>query len=287
MEQHSYRLVIACPDRVGIVARVSQFIADLGGSLLEASYHSDPDTERFFMRNEIDARSVSLNFNAFKQSFAEVAEEFNMDWTIRQSTEPRKVVMLASKASHCLADLLHRWHSGDLHCDVPCVISNHENLRSMVEWYGIPFHYVAMPKDADGKRAGFAEIERLIKQHEADTIVLARFMQILPAALCQRFAQRIINIHHSFLPSFIGANPYKKAFERGVKLIGATCHYVTDDLDEGPIIEQDVVRVGHKHTPADLIRLGKDVEARVLAQGLRYHLEDRSIIQGNKTVIFD
>jgi len=284
---NSYRLVIACPDRVGIVARVSQFIADHGGSLLEASYHSDPESQRFFMRNDIEAESLSLNFEEFKAAFAEVAAEFTMDWYLRQASEQRKVVMLASHASHCLADLLHRWHSGDLHCDVQAVVANHDNLRSMVEWYGIPFHHVEMPKDPVKKRAGFEQIEALIDQYSADTIVLARFMQILPPDMCARFEQRIINIHHSFLPSFIGANPYKKAHERGVKLIGATCHYVTDDLDEGPIIEQDVVRVGHKHSHQDLVRLGKDVEARVLAQGLRYHLEDRAMVQGNKTVIFD
>jgi len=279
--------VIACPDRVGIVARVSQFIADHGGSLLEASYHSDPESQRFFMRNDIEAESLSLNFEEFKAAFADVAAEFAMDWYLRQASEQRKVVMLASHASHCLADLLHRWHSGDLHCDVQAVVANHDNLRSMVEWYGIPFHHVEMPKDPVQKRAGFEQIEALIDQYSADTIVLARFMQILPPDMCARFEQRIINIHHSFLPSFIGANPYKKAHERGVKLIGATCHYVTDDLDEGPIIEQDVVRVGHKHSHQDLVRLGKDVEARVLAQGLRYHLEDRAMVQGNKTVIFD
>ncbi len=285
--EHSYRLVIACPDRIGIVARVSQFIADSGGSLLEASYHADPGTQRFFMRTEIDVASLDIGLAEFEARFIPVANEFEMNWQIRDSLLKRKVALLAGYASHCVADLLHRWQSGDLYCEVPCVISNHENLRDIVEWYGIPFYHVSMPADADGKRASFEQIAELIDQHAADTIVLARFMQILPADFCSRYASRVINIHHSFLPSFIGANPYKKAFERGVKLIGATCHYVTDDLDEGPIIEQDVVRVGHKQNHADLVRLGKDVEARVLAQGLRFHLEDRALIQGNKTVIFD
>lgn len=283
----SYRLIIACPDRVGIVARVSQFVADHNGSLLEASYHSDPDTQQFFMRNEIDAESLNVDFDTFIARFKPIANEFSMEWSLRRSADAHRIALLASHSSHCLADLLHRWQSGDLHCEVPCVISNHENLRSMVEWYGIPFHYIEMPKDADIKRRAFEQIQALIEQYSADTVVLARFMQILPPSLCERFANRVINIHHSFLPSFIGANPYQKAFDRGVKLIGATCHYVTTDLDEGPIIEQDVVRVGHKHTHRDLVRLGKDVEARVLAQGLRYHLEDRVMVQGNKTVIFD
>jgi len=285
--EHSYRLVISCPDKVGIVARVSQFIASYRGSLIEASYHTDRLTNRFFMRNEIEADSLAVGLEEFKDAFTGVANEYGMDWLIRESIERRKVVLLASHASHCLADLLHRWRSGDLHCDVPCVISNHENLRSMVEWHGIPFFHIPMTTDPADKAQGFVRIQQLIDEHQADTIVLARYMQIIPPDMCARYKGRIINIHHSFLPSFIGANPYQKAFERGVKLIGATCHYVTDDLDEGPILEQDVVRVGHKHDRSDMVRLGKDVEARVLAQGLRYHLEDRAIIQGNKTVIFD
>ena len=285
--EHSYRLVIACPDKVGIVAKVSAFVAQHGGSLLEANYHTDNVTKQFFMRNEISADSLSVNLETFKEAFQPIADEHNMSWYMRDSKQPRRVALLASHASHCLADLLHRWRSGDLVCDVPCVISNHENLRSMVEWHDIPFHYVPMPKDAAAKAKGFAEIDALIQQYDADTVVLARYMQIIPPAMCERYPHQLINIHHSFLPSFIGADPYQKAFERGVKLIGATCHYVTDDLDEGPILEQDVARVGHKHDRDDMVRLGKDVEARVLAQGLRYHLEDRVIVDGNKTVIFD
>ncbi len=285
--EHSYRLVIACPDKVGIVAKVSAFVAQHGGSLLEANYHTDNVTKQFFMRNEISADSLSVNLETFKEAFQPIADEHNMTWYMRDSKQPRRVALLASHASHCLADLLHRWRSGDLVCDVPCVISNHENLRSMVEWHDIPFHYVPMPKDAAAKAKGFAEIDALIQQYDADTVVLARYMQIIPPAMCERYPHQLINIHHSFLPSFIGADPYQKAFERGVKLIGATCHYVTDDLDEGPILEQDVARVGHKHDRDDMVRLGKDVEARVLAQGLRYHLEDRVIVDGNKTVIFD
>lgn len=285
--EHSYRLVIACPDQVGIVAKVSAFVAEHGGSLLEANYHTDNVTKQFFMRNEISADSLSVSLAVFKEAFQPIADAHNMTWYMRDSKQPRRVALLASHASHCLADLLHRWRSGDLVCDVPCVISNHENLRSMVEWHDIPFHYVPMPKDAEAKAKGFAEIEALIQQYEADTVVLARYMQIIPPAMCDRYPHQLINIHHSFLPSFIGADPYQKAFERGVKLIGATCHYVTDDLDEGPILEQDVARVGHKHDRDDMVRLGKDVEARVLAQGLRYHLEDRVIVDGNKTVIFD
>jgi formyltetrahydrofolate deformylase len=284
--EHTYRLVISCPDRVGIVARVSAFVAEYGGWLTEANYHSDPDSGWFFMRNEIRADSLKISLREFSAEFGRIADEYAMTWTIRDSTVRRRVVLLASHASHCLADLLHRWHSDELFCDIPCVISNHENLRSMVEWHNIPFHHVPVSKESDKKQQAFAEVERLIAQHAADTIVLARYMQIVPPQLCAQYPGQIINIHHSFLPSFIGSNPYQKAYDRGVKLIGATSHYVTTELDEGPIIEQDVIRVGHRHSVEDLVRLGKDVEVAVLARALRNHLEDRVIVHGNKTVVF-
>ncbi len=181
-------------------------------------------------------------------------------------------------------DLLHRWKVGELQCDIPCVISNHETLRDMVEWHGIPFHHVAVRKDT--KAEAFTRTAELISQHDADCIVLARYMQILPEGICTQFEGRLINIHHSFLPSFIGADPYQKAYDRGVKLIGATCHYVTQDLDEGPIIEQDVIRVNHSSSKEDMVRLGRDVERTVLARGLLSHLQDRVMIHGNKTVVF-
>ena len=284
--EHTYRLVISCPDRVGIVARVSAFVAEYGGWLTEANYHSDPDSGWFFMRNEIRANSLKIGLREFCTAFARIAEEYAMVWTLRDSTVRRRVVILASHASHCLADLLHRWHSDELFCDIPCVISNHENLRSMVEWHNIPFHHVPVSKEPEKKQQAFAEVEKLIAQYTADTIVLARYMQIVPPQLCAQYPGQIINIHHSFLPSFIGSNPYQKAYDRGVKLIGATSHYVTTELDEGPIIEQDVIRVGHRHSVEDLVRLGKDVEVAVLARALRNHLEDRVIVHGNKTVVF-
>ncbi len=283
--EHTYRLVISCPDRVGIVARVSQFVAEYRGWLTEASYHADAESNWFFMRNEIRADSLATSLREFRDAFRPIADEYGMQWYIQDSTERRRVVILASHASHCLADILHRWHSGELLCDIPCVISNHENLRSMVEWHGIPFEYVPVPKD--NKAKANAHIEQLIASHRADAVVLARYMQIIPPTLCTTYSGRMINIHHSFLPSFVGANPYQKAFERGVKLIGATSHYVTEQLDEGPIIEQDVIRVGHRHSKDDLVRLGKDVEKAVLARALRNHLEDRVLVHGNKTVVFD
>lgn len=283
--QHTYRLVISCPDKVGIVARVSQFIAEYGGWLTEANYHSDPDSGWFFMRNEIKAESLSLSLEEFRSVFSTLAKDCQMQWSIRDSTEKQRVVILASHGSHCLADILHRWHSKELYCDIPCVISNHENLRSMVEWHEIPFHYV--PVARDDKAQANQRIQQIITEHEAETIVLARYMQIISPDLCGLYPGNIINIHHSFLPSFVGANPYQKAYERGVKLIGATSHYVTEQLDEGPIIEQDVIRVNHRHSKEDMVRLGKDAEKAVLARALRNHLEDRVIVHGNKTVVFD
>lgn len=283
--EHTYRLVTSCPDGVGIVARVSQFIADYGGWLTEASYHADAQTGWFFMRNEIRAESLRIGMREFGQAFSAIANEYAMEWTLRDSTERRKLVLLASHASHCLADILYRWHSGELFCAIQCVIANHGNLRPMVEWHDIPFHHV--PVDKADKAPHFAQVERLIDAADADTIVLARYMQIVPERLCARYAGRMLNIHHSFLPSFIGADPYLKAYERGVKLVGATCHYVTGDLDQGPIIEQDVIRVSHRHSKADMVRLGKDAEQRVLARGLRAHLEDRVVVHGSKTIVFD
>ena len=279
----SYTLVISCPDKVGIVAAVSQFVALRSGSLVESNHHTDVEQGCFYMRNVISA-DPTVDLQQFRDEFAPLAEEFSMQWHVRDNSELQRVVIMASHASHCLADILHRWKSGELPCQIPCVISNHENLRSMVEWHGIPFHYVPVPKE--DKTAAFAKVTEIVERHQAETVVLARYMQIIPPAICEQFTGRLINIHHSFLPSFIGANPYQKAYDRGVKLIGATCHYVTEDLDEGPIIEQDVIRVNHSCDKDDMVRLGRDVEQSVLSRGLRYHLEDRVIVRGNKTVVF-
>ncbi|MCH8552868.1 MAG: formyltetrahydrofolate deformylase [Natronospirillum sp.] len=283
--EHVFRLTLACPDRVGIVARVSNFLAQYNGTIIEANQHADIREGWFFLRNEIKADSLPFDIDTFRQAFAPIARDLEMSWDVHDSRARRRVVILASKDNHCLADLLNRWHSGDLDCDIPCVIANHDHLRGLVEWHGIPFHHV--PVDPDDKAGHFAEVEALAKEVKADTLVLARYMQILPADLCARWPLRIINIHHSFLPSFIGAKPYHQAFERGVKLIGATCHYVTEDLDAGPIIDQDVTRVSHRDEVAEMVRRGKDVERAVLARGLRWHLEDRVLVHGNKTVVFE
>jgi formyltetrahydrofolate deformylase len=279
-----YTLVISCPDQPGLVAMVSGIVARFGANLIESHNHTDRQERWFFMRNVFTAADA-FDEERFRGEFTTLAEAHRMAWHLWDSRMPQRTVILASHASHCLADLLYRWKSGELACAIPCVISNHENLRSMVEWHGIPFHYVPIPKT--DKHEAFAKIEALIDRHDADTVVLARFMQIMPPHLCRKYEERLINIHHSFLPSFIGANPYQKAHERGVKLIGATCHYVTTDLDEGPIIEQDVVRVNHADSKDDLVRLGRDVERSVLSRGLRYHLERRVIVHGNRTVVFN
>ncbi|KZY33664.1 MULTISPECIES: formyltetrahydrofolate deformylase [unclassified Oleiphilus] len=283
MEQ-TYRLVVSCPDRTGIVAKVSNFLATYNGWITEASYHADQKNGWFFMRNEIKASSIPFDLENFKTVFEPIAKEFSMSWSISDSNTKKRVVLMASKESHCLADLLHRWHSNELDAEIVAVISNHDDLRRMVEWHDIPYHHV--PVDPQNKQAAFDQVSSLVDEYQTDLVVLARYMQILPADLCETYAGRVINIHHSFLPSFAGAKPYHQAYDRGVKLIGATCHYVTQDLDEGPIIDQDVIRISHSNTIEDMVRLGKDAEKNVLARGLRLHLEERVIIHENKTVVF-
>jgi formyltetrahydrofolate deformylase len=282
--ERTYRLVVSCPDRTGIVAKVSNFLATYNGWITEASYHADQQNGWFFMRNEIKASSLPFDLDTFKTVFEPIAKEYSMQWRISDSEVKKRVVLMVSKESHCLADILHRWHSNEFNAEIVAVISNHEDLKRMVEWHDIPYHHV--PVIAGKKEVAFEEVTRLVDSYQTDLVVLARYMQILPSQLCEQYSGRVINIHHSFLPSFAGAKPYHQAFDRGVKLIGATCHYVTQDLDEGPIIDQDVMRISHSNTIEDMVRLGKDAEKNVLARGLRFHLEDRVIIHGNKTVIF-
>ena len=281
---HRYTLSLSCPDRVGVVAAVSGFLASHQGWITEANHHADAEAQRFFMRQEILADSLPFDLATLRAHFAPIAAEFRMDWRISDSARKKRVVLLVSKQEHCLFDLLARWQSGDLDIDIPCVISNHDTFRRLVEWHGIPFHHV--PVSTDNKTEAYAEVARLFDAAEGDVMVLARYMQILSPELCARYPGQILNIHHSFLPSFVGAKPYHQAYTRGVKLIGATCHYVTHELDQGPIIEQDVIRVDHSDAPEDLVRYGKDIEKAVLARGLRYHLEDRVLVHGNKTVVF-
>jgi formyltetrahydrofolate deformylase len=282
--KNTYRLIFNCPDQTGLVAEVTGFIAAHGGWITESAQHSEQGNNWFYSRIEVLADSLPFDAAEFANRFQPIAEKFSMDWRVIDSASPRKVALLVSKASHCLSDILDRWRSGDLACDISVVIANHEDLRRQVECCEIPFVYI--PIERATKATDFERVLQEVEQREINTIVLARYMQILPEHFCARYRNQIINIHHSFLPSFIGAKPYHQAFERGVKLIGATCHYVTTDLDEGPIIEQDIQRVDHSDKIEDLVRIGKDVEKQVLARGLRYHLEDRIMVDGNKTIIF-
>ena len=279
-----YTLAASCPDRTGIIAGVTGFFAEHDGWVLESSFHADDESARYFMRIEIKADSLPFMLAELRERFRPIAEELRMDWKITDSAVKKRVVVLVSKQEHCLYDLLARWQSKELDIEIPCVIANHDTFKGFVEWHGIPFYHV--PVTMENKPKAYAEVQRLIDEVRADSIVLARYMQILSPELCVAYPSRILNIHHSFLPSFVGAKPYHQAYQRGVKLIGATCHYVTAELDQGPIIEQDVIRIDHSDSPDDMVRYGKDIEKTVLARGLRYHLEDRVLVHGNKTVVF-
>jgi formyltetrahydrofolate deformylase len=283
MSNTSYRLIISCPDRIGIVAAVSSFFAQQGGLITEANHYLDPDSEWFFTRQVINADTLPYGIDELRNRFTPLAQSFQMEWIIRDSSAPSKAVFLVSKQAHCLTDLLYRWRSKEMLFDIPGVISNHDDLRSFVEWHDLPYHYLPVDSKSEHDSALGALLDRI----SPDVIVLARYMQILPEDICARYKGRIINIHHSFLPAFVGAKPYHQAAERGVKLIGATCHYVTDKLDAGPIIDQDVARINHHNSIDDMVRIGKDIEKIVLARGLRYHLEDRILIHGNKTIVFE
>ncbi|MDV6011864.1 formyltetrahydrofolate deformylase [Haloechinothrix sp. LS1_15] len=295
--ERRYVITFGCPDRVGIVARIASFIAELGGWIVEAAYHTDPDTGWFFTRQEVRADSLPYPVDELRRLFAPVAASLDADsernggvegsrWRIDDTASTPTMVVLVSREGHCLYDLLGRVASGELNVEVPAVIGNHDGLADITRAFGVPFHHVPFPADRDGKAAAFDEVASIVDACAPDAIVLARFMQILPPELCRSWAGRALNIHHSFLPSFVGARPYHQAYQRGVKLIGATCHYVTEDLDAGPIIEQDVIRVDHSDTVSDMVRRGRDIEKVVLARGLRWHLEHRVLVHAGRTVVF-
>ena len=276
-------LSISCPDQIGLVAAVSDFLAKHQVSIIEANHHTDAETKWFFMRHEIIIDGSISSLEALEQDFAPIAAKYEMNWQLACSKNKNRVVLLASKESHCLTDLLHRWHEDELDCEIVAVIANHNDMAKYADWYQLPFHHIDFKTD---KQVAFTQLEEVIDSYKTDTIVLARFMQIFPDSLCEKYAHKVINIHHSFLPSFVGAKPYHQAYERGVKLIGATCHYVTAELDAGPIIEQEIIRISHSDTVKDMVRKGKECEKQALARGLRYHLEHRVMVQGNKTVVF-
>ncbi|WP_132992307.1 formyltetrahydrofolate deformylase [Gordonia zhaorongruii] len=279
-------LSLGCPDRTGIVAAISGFIAEIGGWITEAAYHSDATSGWFFTRQAVRADTLELSVDEVRDRFAELAASMGPDteWQLSDSGAEQSVVLLVSRDSHCLIDLLGRAERGEFPATISAVIGNHRDLEELTTRFGVPFHHV--PFSADSKAESFAELQRIVDGYAPAAIILARFMQILPPDLCEAWAGRAINIHHSFLPSFVGARPYHQAFERGVKLIGATCHYVTADLDAGPIIEQDVSRINHDHSTADMVRQGRDIEALVLSRGVRWHLEHRVLVHGHKTVVF-
>ncbi|RBL92225.1 formyltetrahydrofolate deformylase [Chitinophaga flava] len=277
-------LLICCPDRPGIVAGVSMFFFQLGANILDASQHStDPREGLFFMRMEIqlEVPDRAQLEHSFQQ---QVATPLAMEWHIHYSDQRKRMAIMVSSYDHCLMELLWRWRSGELAVDIPLVISNHTRLEKECSTLNIPFHY--LPVNAENKTAQEQATIRLLQEHQVDFTVLARYMQILSPHFVGLYPQRIINIHHSFLPAFAGARPYLNAYTRGVKLIGATAHYVTNELDEGPIIEQDVARVSHKHSVDDLVMLGRDIERQVLSRAIKAHIENRVIVHGNKTIIF-
>ena len=278
-------LLIDCPDQKGIVAAVSEFLYHYNANILHADQHQDGDLGLFLTRMEWDLIDFKLPTADFEKAFAPIAERFQMRWRLELSSRRLRVAIFVSKDDHCLADLLYRHESGELACEVPIIISNHRAAERLAEFHKIPFQLIAIE---DGQKQ---EAERrqlaLLKKHSIDLVVLARYMQILSPEFVAQYPQRIVNVHHSFLPAFSGARPYHRAFERGVKLIGATSHYVTETLDEGPIIEQDVVRVSHRDQLADLIQRGRDLEKVVLSRAVRWHIEHRILVYTKKTVVFD
>lgn len=285
MSNPTYILTLSCNDVRGIVAAVTGFLAEHDGFIIESSQFGDASTGRFFLRIEFSAGVASPSEDVFKKLFHEkVGQPFNMHWGLHNKARKPRVLIMVSKYGHCLNDLLHRYSTGILPVEVPAVVSNHPDFRELIEWHRIPFYHLPLEQ---GKKAGQeAQVLEVIDRHKIDVVVLARYMQILSPELCAKLAGKVINIHHSFLPSFKGAKPYTQAFDRGVKLIGATAHYATTDLDEGPIIEQEAARVDHTFKPGDLEATGRDIECAVLARALKYHIEHRVLINGTKTVVF-
>jgi formyltetrahydrofolate deformylase len=279
-----YILTLACPDKRGVVHAVASFLLVTGCSIVDSQQYGDPATRVFFMRVHFSAQEPGVDLNALTNGFAATGASFQMQWQIHQASARMPVLIMASRFGHCLNDLLFRQASGSLRVHIPLVVSNHPDFRQMVESYGIPF--VHLPVDKDNKAAQEQRLLELVREHEVELVVLARYMQVLSPEVCKALEGRIINIHHSFLPSFKGAKPYHQAHARGVKLIGATAHYVTADLDEGPIIEQDVVRVGHGMTAEQFVEAGRDVESRVLSRAVAWHAEHRLLLGSKRTVVF-
>ncbi|MEI6676096.1 MAG: formyltetrahydrofolate deformylase [Verrucomicrobiota bacterium] len=277
-------LKLRCHDQPGIVAKIANYVAGHRGNLVEFNQFSDELGGKFFARLEIETLDLDVDVQDFIDGFGTLGRSLHADWHFRRLPYRMRTAVLVTKTDHCLNEILWRTELGELPIEITSIIGNRANCRSIADHSNIPFHQIDM--DGEQRGPGFGEIRRLIESQNVELIVLARFMQILPDDFCRDFSGRIINIHHSFLPAFIGANPYQQAYERGVKLIGATCHYVTGELDAGPIIEQEVERVQHFHTPADLVRLGRNCERIAIARGIRFHVHDRTIIDGHRAIVF-
>ena len=282
----TYILTLSCHDTVGIVAAISGQLAKIGGFIVNSQQYADLESGRFFLRIEFQPHDEEFpgSFGELRAGFAPIAQAYDMRWELRPSSHRPKLLIAVSKGSHCLNDLLYRWRTGNLPVEIVGVVSNHPDLRELTEWHGVPYHH--LPIGPDTKADQEAALLSLVEDSGADYLILARYMQVLSPELVERLAGRCINIHHSFLPSFKGARPYARAHERGVKLIGATAHFVTSDLDEGPIIEQDVERVDHRATEHDLVVMGRDIEARVLARAVRWTAEQKVFLNGSRTVVF-
>ena len=277
-------LTVSCPDRRGIVHAVTGVMLEQNLTIADAQRFWDPSSGEFHLRMHLVREGTPLAVEDLRAAMEPTAEEFAMVWAVHDTSVRHRLLVMVSQQGHCLNDLLYRAETGSLRVEVPVIVSNHEDFRGLAQWHEIPFHHV--PVTIATKAEAEAELRRLVEEYQADTIVLARYMQILSAELCADFRGRIINIHHSFLPSFKGAKPYHQAFDRGVKLVGATAHYVTADLDEGPIIEQDVVRVDHTYDQDQLVAAGRDVEAQVLSRAVRWHAQSRVLLNGERTVVF-
>jgi formyltetrahydrofolate deformylase len=283
-------LLIDCPDQKGLVARVSSLLYERGANILHADQHQDHSLGLFFMRVEwaldgMDGGSDRFDLEGFREAFAPLAGELDMRWQLSWTGRPAKVALLCSQYLHCMADLLYRWRTRELLCEIPVIVSNHRDVENLANFYGIPFEHV--PVTAATREAAEDRQLEILAAHRVDLVVLARYMQVLSPGFVSRYPSAIINVHHSFLPAFTGAKPYHAAYARGVKLIGATSHYVTDVLDDGPIIEQDVVRISHRDQVEDLVARGRDLERMVLSRAVRWHLDRRILCYGNKTVVFD
>ncbi|MGO8986936.1 MAG: formyltetrahydrofolate deformylase [Terriglobales bacterium] len=278
-------LLVSCPDRKGVVAAIADFIFRHNGNILFNDEHGDEESNLFLTRVEFDAADLDFDLEQFAQQFAPIARDFQMDWRLAHSTERPRIAIFASKYDHCLQDLLYRHHSGELRCEIPLIVSNHPDNQRIADFYRIP--YSVIPVSPENKREAEQKQIALVREHQCSLVVLARYMQVLSEEFIGTIgSENLINIHHSFLPAFVGSKPYHQAFQRGVKLIGATAHYVTQVLDDGPIIEQDVVRIHHRDSTDDLVQKGRDIEKVVLSRAVRWHVENRILLYGNKTVVF-